>query len=1574
MGGGQDPDRVRRPGRRAVALAVPLLAVSYAICALALTQPALAASDPLPAIAFGSASISGVVTNAATDAPVNGVEVCAEQPGSAFCTQSNKNGEYTLFSLTAGKYDMHFADREANFVFQYYDGKQNESEATAINLTEGQTLAGIDAALKPGGVVEGKVTSARTSSALAGAEVCVRPVATPHEPFLACTITEASGDYRIERLEAGEYVARFSSSGGDYLTQFYNDKQSAETADPISVENGITTAGIDAPMQTGGEITGTVSLRRGGSASGFRVCAIPGKETAQEICSLAGAGGAYSIAALQTGEYRVVFYGQAGFVTQYYNARGSLAEADPLSVTAGSTIGGIDASLQEGGKIRGKVTAAKSGTPLGEVEACAWVPGEGSLCGSTNTSGEYTIEGLPPGSYAIRLAPRGPNPSYLSTYYPGVEYESEATDVSVSAEATVTGIDQALQPASEITGTVVEEGTDNPISGAQVCVRGGSFFGSFQCTTSAGGGGYAIGGLRSGLYRVEFDANGFVGQYYDGAASQNGAEPVYVPQDGSAQADAALLPGESISGRVTSAATGEPVAGVVACTSPATIEGIGSSCARTESNGDYTITGEAPGEYLVTFSGEGYPYQYYGESFSRFTAKRVILKSEQATTGIDDALLGGGAISGVVKAAASGEPLEGITVCPSPAGSEACVESGPSGVYKISKLSPGSYQVEFRASKGYVSTTYAHKVSVASEKTTSGIDGAMASAGSITGKVSEAGTGTPLAGAHACAYQEGSYDQLFTNCAETTSNGSYAIEGLAAGRWTVGFYAAGQTLARQFFEGSPTFEDAKAVTLEAGKAFTEVNADLHPGGEIAGTVTNGSGEPVAGAEVCAELTEEQPGDSRCVNSAANGTYSIVGLPNGLYRVEFRDNNAHYRTQYYDGAYWRSVATLVPVSAGTPTEGIDATLRKGASVSGTVTDASTDGALAGIEACMRAIAPEGEFAFNESCGLTGPGGEYALAGLTPGEYELVFRSPIRRASYERLTRRLTVAPEQADANVDAALVPGGRISGVVSDEHGAPLEGAEVCATPAGTAFGECAGTNAKGEYTIPGLDGGSYTVSFQTYFRNYVRQYYDNAARASEAQAVSVPSGGEASGIDASLKSGGEITGTVSAGGEPLRLGQVCVAWEEQSRCAFTEWNGEYMVTGLPTGSYAVWFAGGEGNAPEYYDGHYHANEATHVSVNAGAITSGIDESLGMGGTIAGKVTVAGGGKGIPGAAVCAHPVADETADAGCTTTSATGLYSLHGLDEEAYTLEFTDPGNYQKAFYDGASSAAGATPVTVALGAVKESVDEEMLTARTGPKSIGAPLISGSPIVGSKLTCSNGTWSGVAPVRFAIRWLRDDVPIPEAESPQYMAVPADGQHALTCEVTARDADGTARALSVPVTVGTSSGGGESPPAGGGPAPGGGGPAPGGGGSSLGSGGAEQGHEAPTTQVTGEPAAALAGRIRFRHDALSVPLRCTAARGGCQQLTITLTVLETLARGRVVGVSGGGGGHRHARSRLVAIGSARAMPSSGATTDVLVHLNARGRALLERWGSLPVRVEVVERSGVLAQRVVRIKG
>jgi hypothetical protein len=87
-------------------------------------------------------------------------------------------------------------------------------------------------------------------------------------------------------------------------------------------------------------------------------------------------------------------------------------------------------------------------------------------------------------------------------------------------------------------------------------------------------------------------------------------------------------------------------------------------------------------------------------------------------------------------------------------------------------------------------------------------------------------------------------------------------------------------------------------------------------------------------------------------------------------------------------------------------------------------------------------------------------------------------------------------------------------------------------------------------------------------------------------------------------------------------------------------------------------------------------------------------------------------------------------------------------------------------------------------------------------PSDIVAPLITGTPIVGQVITCSDGTWSGTAPITYSYQWKNNGIDISGEVSNTYTVKPADYGDTLTCEVTATNVVGSASASSNSV-VGT---------------------------------------------------------------------------------------------------------------------------------------------------------------------------
>src|ERR1700743_2476202 len=85
-------------------------------------------------------------------------------------------------------------------------------------------------------------------------------------------------------------------------------------------------------------------------------------------------------------------------------------------------------------------------------------------------------------------------------------------------------------------------------------------------------------------------------------------------------------------------------------------------------------------------------------------------------------------------------------------------------------------------------------------------------------------------------------------------------------------------------------------------------------------------------------------------------------------------------------------------------------------------------------------------------------------------------------------------------------------------------------------------------------------------------------------------------------------------------------------------------------------------------------------------------------GTITGTVTGAGGGGPVVGLRVCADGI-DSTFDSTCTTTNATGAYSM-ALQEDSYRIDFESSGEYLGQWYPAVATQAAATVVTVTAGA----------------------------------------------------------------------------------------------------------------------------------------------------------------------------------------------------------------------------------------------------------------------------------
>lgn len=69
-------------------------------------------------------------------------------------------------------------------------------------------------------------------------------------------------------------------------------------------------------------------------------------------------------------------------------------------------------------------------------------------------------------------------------------------------------------------------------------------------------------------------------------------------------------------------------------------------------------------------------------------------------------------------------------------------------------------------------------------------------------------------------------------------------------------------------------------------------------------------------------------------------------------------------------------------------------------------------------------------------------------------------------------------------------------------------------------------------------------------------------------------------------------------------------------------------------------------------------------------------------------------------------------------------------------------------------------------------------------PVAIDEPVLSGEFLIGTMVTCSDGTWTN-DPYKFKYQWYRDSKPIPFALSSMYLLVTFDNDTKISCLVTA---------------------------------------------------------------------------------------------------------------------------------------------------------------------------------------------
>lgn len=1146
--------------------------------------------------------VSGHVQDEALQ-PVGDVRAVAFTPSGprVALALTDASGNYSMV-VPEGSWIFRFVPQGTALAAQYWRDRIFRESADPQTFTIGVTPPSIDATLHPAYQISGRVIDANARP------VANAPVNASGSPGGKCcsgvagTVTDANGMYALG-VPAGTYFIRADGPRGtDLIGRWYPDASNTTGATAVTA-NAVTgpVALPDIVLPQGFPVSGTIVNTSNAPVAGvdvqfFQVPDANGNPGQFQGGTQTGADGTFR-AVMLAGSYSIQLHPRESapyYAPQWWDGAGGALTAfgaRVVTVDATHTAPAVNATLQPGFLVTGRITDAVSGLPVPGAIGMATIPVSGGKGptgfvngGPADASGAYRYV-VGAGTYYLDFMVKSPpTTTYLEQWWQNAPDFAHATPVTIGA--TNTGpFDAALVQGFVVTGRVTS-GTAG-VGGVFVSAQDAN---QPCCTWLGGAQTNADGTYRllarpgSGAIKVGFDpadvnrrlGTTYLPQWWDGGTlSFETAAPIAAAAGATRTLDVALVAGFRISGTVTDAGTATPLQGVFVGANP-----VGSPCCMplggTQSGADGSFTVVVPaGTYRLWIDGNNAGLHVNGfwdgatGTVADYNAGSVIAVGPDRL-GIVVRLAQGYLLTGkILDAAGSPIPQSGASAQRPPAPGRCCefiagAGTWPDGTFRL--IAPaGDWIVTFSAPQPFVPQYWqnawtpdtAAPVHFGPGQTIADVGTIVLQRGyAVTGSVTDSVTHAAIAGVNI-----GAFDASAPCCigvgsgGQTDANGNYSILIRPGVSVKLGFFPNAPYFQQWMDGGAADFEHAVAFATTPGGSAVK-NVALVRGSVIGGTITDSAGRPVANVRVNANPAAPpccQPGFGGPPTDAT-GAFQIV-VPAGQYKLWIDANGAATAlvSGWYDGFGHTTQSFDAAATIGVPPDntGVVIALTTGYRISGTVTSGGIAVAGAFVNLQTYPFGPNSVFAGAQTdsggaWSVVVPAGQYALLVQgarvgTPYVTHWLGTTGSDPAGLTVITRNATtVTPPDPIA---LTLEPGVRISGRVSDTSGAGIANVGVVAQDATApccrdvaAWGSDfigGGTDASGRWTLV-VPSGSYKIVFHpgccgAAATPYPSQYWSGKSSFSTADTLVVPSSAAAGSIDTIFAPPGwSITGTVS--------------------------------------------------------------------------------------------------------------------------------------------------------------------------------------------------------------------------------------------------------------------------------------------------------------------------------------------------------------------------------------------------------------------------------------------------------------